>query len=312
MNDQDRHEPVMVQEVLDHLRPTGNKTIIDATAGEGGHSREILNLLGERGSLVGFERDPDLADQLRERFRSDGRFVVYQGSYRRMGALVEPNTVDGVLFDLGLSSYHLERANRGFSYRDEDSPLDLRFDPESESPMARDWLASQDVESLARALQEDGNVRGARNLAEAILENGPPETAGELRKAVETLVPSHRSASVLAKIFQTLRLRVNEELRHLEEGLSAAMEALAPSGRMVVISYHSGEDRLVKQLFHEAARDCVCPPDLPICACDEVSVGTVLTSGTVQATDEEVERNPRARSARMRVFEFDPESEVQP
>lgn len=303
VSEPNRHQPVMLEETCNYLQASGNKTIVDATMGEGGHTDEILSRLDSDGMVIGFERDPDLVASNKERYDQEPRVTVVHDSYQSMNERLSAGSVDGVLFDFGLSSYHLDRAGRGFSYQESDATLDCRFDPTSNAPPAWKWLEKQTVASLAKALREQGGVGGADNLSEVILGGDVPRTAGDLRRSVEELIPSHRSASVLAKVFQVLRLNVNDELRHLQEGLDAALEVLNAGGRLVCMSYHSGEDRLVKQRLRQAAEDCVCPPDLPVCACDAVSLGSVLTSGTVRPTDAERSRNPRARSARLRAFE---------
>lgn len=299
------HVPVLVDELVERLDLQQSDTVIDATFGSGGHARRVLERLGPGGRLIGFERDPVVARRSRRRFRDDPRVRLHRCSYRRMDERVEDGArVDAVYFDLGLSSFHLESAGRGFSFRRPDEPLDCRFDPGASTPSARELIRDRSGERLVELLREYGEVRCAPRIVRRIESRRPVETVGDLRGCVEDLrLPPEVERGELARVFQALRIAVNDELDHLEEGLETALRILADGGRMAVLAYHSLEDRRVKRFFRRAARDCVCPPDFPVCACGKVRRCRRITRSPIMPEEEETKRNPRARSARLRVVE---------
>jgi 16S rRNA (cytosine1402-N4)-methyltransferase len=211
---------------------------------------------------------------------------------------------DGALLDLGVSSRQIDEMARGFSYR-QDAPLDMRMGPRGEP--ARSLLARADIDSLARIFRDYGEEKHARSIARAIVrerERGPLESTGRLREIVESAVPasSHPLKSV-ARVFQALRIAVNDELAALQEGLPRIFARIVVGGRLAVISYHSLEDRIVKRFFRELERECVCPPDFPVCRCDKVAEVRLLTRRSIEPSAEEVAANPRVRSARLRAAE---------
>lgn len=299
------HVPVLVDELVELLDLQQSDTVIDATFGSGGHARRVLEALGPNGRLIGFERDPELVRRARRRFREDPRVELHRCSYRRMDARVEDGTrADAVYFDLGLSSFHLESAGRGFSFRHPEEPLDCRFNPDASAPSARELIRDRSGDQLVELLREYGEVRCAPRIVRRIESRRPVETVGDLRACVEDLrLPPEVERGELARVFQALRIAVNEELDHLEEGLEAGFGTLADGGRMAVLAYHSLEDRRVKRFFRHAARDCVCPPDFPVCACGKVRRCRRVTRSPIMPPKEETARNPRARSARLRVVE---------
>lgn len=299
------HVPVLVDELVDALDLQQSDTVIDATFGFGGHARRVLEHLGPTGRLVGFERDPDVCRRARRRFQGESRLELHRATYRDLEVhLEEDKWVDGVYFDLGMCSFHLESSGRGFSFRRHDEPLDCRFDPDSTAEPARELIARQEPQDLERLLREYGEVRQARAIVREIEKRQPIETVGELRACVEAIgLPPDVKRGELARVFQAFRIAVNDELDHLRRGLRAALEVLREHGRLAVIAYHSLEDRIVKQFFRHEAKACVCPPDFPVCACEKVQRCRVVTQSPVMPKEEETQTNPRARSARLRVAE---------
>lgn len=300
------HTPVLVCELLEQLDLSQSDTVIDATLGFGGHAEAILKRLGQQGRLIGMERDPEVFARVAERFGQDSRVFLCRDSFARMRGCAREHQVesaDAVYFDLGLSSYHLDKASRGFSFQREDEPLDCRFDPTSDRPTAAEWLNHVSPKQLRSTLRESGEVRRLHRVTRALLETRPVETVGDVVRAVEGVYPPHKRQGGLARLFQAFRIEVNDELSHLKEGLRQALSLLCPGGKMGVISFHSLEDRIVKEFFRHEQRACVCPPDLPVCACDKQRRCRILTQSPIRASAEEVQNNPRARSARLRVAE---------
>jgi 16S rRNA (cytosine1402-N4)-methyltransferase len=288
------HNPVMVDEVVDLFRPVPEGTIVDATYGGGGHSRALSSELGR--NLIALDRDADVQGE-----------AVHHRNFRDLNSVLEEvdaREVAGVLFDLGVSSHQLDEAARGFSYR-LTGPLDMRMGPDAAvaaGAIVNEW----DEAGLARVLREYGEERFADRIAKAIVRARPIRDTLHLANVVKEAVPAatRRTGGHPAKrAFQALRIAVNEELEALETGLDAAIEALVPGGRCVVISYHSLEDRIVKQRFAKGAAGCVCPPDLPVCGCGRTAELRILTRRPMKPSEEEVARNPRARSAKLRAAE---------
>jgi 16S rRNA (cytosine1402-N4)-methyltransferase len=304
------HEPVLRDAALEFWATPLARRIVDGTVGRAGHS---LALLGSRDDvrLLAIDRDPEAVAFVTRRFAGFGdRTRVVHGSYgdlRDHLAAWGGEPADGILLDLGLSSPQLDDPSRGFTYR-ADAPLDLRFDP-GRGPTAADWLARAELADLEAALRDLGEEPRWRAVARAIVSAravAPIDTTQRLRAVVERVCgrPGEASAKSLARVFQALRLRVNGELDELDRFLAGLADCLAPGGRIVVLSYHSLEDRRVKQAFREASRDCVCPPELPACACGGGRAWLrVLTPRPRTADPDEIARNPRARSARLRAAE---------
>jgi 16S rRNA (cytosine1402-N4)-methyltransferase len=305
------HEPVLVDEVTRYFEPLRSGVVIDGTVGGGGHAAALL---ASRDDVVvlGVDRDLDAIDAARVRLEPFGaRAVLRPARFSAMqeeldGAtregLVSPNNVVGVLLDLGVSSHQLDDVERGFSYRN-DGPLDMRMG-QSDGPTAAEYLEHTDEATLASLLAANGEHRFARSIARSVLALRPT-TTGALSDAVARAVPAaaRRRGHVASRTFQALRIAVNDELDELARALRAAQELLVPGGRLAVISYHSGEDTLVKSTFRDAATGgCICPPNLP-CVCGAVPSMRLVTRGAQKASKEEIDRNPRARSARLRVAE---------
>ncbi|MFZ0494064.1 MAG: 16S rRNA (cytosine(1402)-N(4))-methyltransferase RsmH [Acidimicrobiia bacterium] len=288
------HNPVMVDEVVDLFRPIPDGAIVDATYGGGGHSRALSNDLGR--DLIALDRDADVDDE-----------AVHHRNFRDLSSVldeVDAGEVAGVLFDLGVSSHQLDEAERGFSYR-LTGPLDMRMGPDAvvgAGTIVNEWGEA----SLARVLRQYGEERFAERIAKSIVCARPIRDTIHLADVVKEAVPAatrRTGGHPARRAFQALRIAVNEELEALETGLDAAIDALVVGGRCVVISYHSLEDRIVKQRFAMGAEGCVCPPDLPVCGCGRTAEIRILTRRPMTPSEEEVARNPRARSAKLRAAE---------
>jgi len=295
------HRPVMLEEAVAALEPKDGETVVDATFGGGGHARRILEKLAPDGRVVGIDRDPQAGERASELLR-DRRFSFLSGAYDEiLWAMVEEGRrVDGILFDLGLSSFQIDEPERGFSYVRE-GPLDMRMDPRS-GVSAAEFLNAAEVEDLARILAGYGDVsRGeARRVAREVARRRPLETTTDLYEAVRAAVGwVERGGNPAKRVFQAVRVHINDELGGLERALAATERLLVPGGRLVVITFHSGEDRIVKRFISEREGNCVCPPDLPVCVC---GARPVFRRGAIRRpSEEEVEENPRSASARLRV-----------
>ena len=309
-----RHEPVMLAEVLDGLNLHPGATVCDCTLGGAGHSVRIAERLGEEGLLLGVDQDPmalEAASARLEREAPSTPVKLLRGNFGDLDELLcsaEVPGVDGFLFDLGVSSPQLDIPGRGFSYN-EDAPLDMRMDSGKNTLNAAEVINTYNEADLARILRVFGEEKFASRIAREIVrrrDREPIRTTGELVDAVKAGIPAaarRHGGHPARRTFQAIRIEVNHELDVLERGLSAAVRWLNPGGRICVISYHSLEDRIVKRLFQEMSQGCTCPPDLPVCVCGHVPVLKVVTRKPLSASPEEVERNPRARSAKTRVAE---------
>ena len=307
-----RHEPVMLREVLDALRLTKGSVACDCTLGGAGHSTRMAQALGEDGLLIGIDQDDMALEAAARRLDAEAPGVPHKllkGNFGDLDELLcraEVPGVDGILFDLGVSSPQLDIPGRGFSYH-EDAPLDMRMDPGTNTLTAAEVVNTYTEADLARILRVYGEEKFASQIAREIARRRavePIRTTGELVEAIKAGIPAaarrhgHHPAR---KAFQAIRIEVNHELDALERGLDAAVRWLNPGGRICVISYHSLEDRIVKRVFQQRSQGCTCPPELPVCVCGNVPVLKVITRKPLVASADEVERNPRARSAKTRV-----------
>jgi 16S rRNA (cytosine1402-N4)-methyltransferase len=302
------HRPVLLREALDALRVRPEGIYVDGTFGRGGHSGAILALLGPQGRLLAFDKDPQAVEVARERFGGDRRFSIFRGSFTMVESVVREQNlaggVDGMLLDLGVSSPQLDDAGRGFSFL-RDGPLDMRMDPETGESAAQ-WLARADEGDIARVLKEYGEERFARRIARAIVrerERQPIVTTRQLADLIAAAVPSReRRKHPATRSFQAIRIHVNGELEELDEFLSSCVDLLAPGGRLVVISFHSLEDRRVKRFIRSESRGPELPPDLPV---REVERNIRLRGigKAIRAGEREQAENPRARSAVLRIAE---------
>ncbi len=298
------HVPVLLDQVLAWLAPQPGDRIVDGTVGAGGHAAAILERSAPDGRLLGLDVDPDALRVAQARLQPYGhRVTLVRASYEQLNEVAPAHgfaSADGILLDLGLSSRQLADPARGFSFQT-DGPLDMRFDPGTRLT-AGDLVNQAAPAELTRIIAEYGEERQARRIATAIVARRPLHTTGELARVVAEAVGGWRGRKIhpATRTFQALRIAVNDELGCLERGLYAARDLLAPGGRLVVIAFHSLEDRLVKQFLQREARDCLCPPGLPICHCGHRASLTVLTRKPIRPAPAEVQRNPRSRSARLR------------
>ncbi len=300
------HTPVLYQEVLQALQPRPGGRYIDGTIGAGGHAAGVLEASAPDGLLLGLDRDPEALRTAAGRLEPfQGRVFLRHASFAEMGrhaADLGWGRVDGVLLDLGLSSLQLDEPTRGFAFS-HDGPLDMRFDP-SQPGTAADLVNELSEAELADLLYRFGEERQSRRIARAIVRARPLRTTQELARVVARAVGGRKGRRHPAtRTFQALRIAVNEELMALERGLEQAVALLAPGGRIAVISFHSLEDRIVKEVFRREARDCLCPPRQPQCTCRHQARLKLVTRKPLRPTEAEVQANPRARSARLRVAE---------
>lgn len=306
------HTPVLLQESLHYLAVRVGGRYIDCTAGLGGHSEAIAELIGPEGRLLCIDQDRDALEFARARLAPFGRRVSFaHGNFRDLAELATPEgfeDVDGILMDLGISSMQVDRAERGFAFGQE-GPLDMRMDASSGAITAEEILNTWDEADLADLFWRYGEERQSRRIASAVVRARPLRTTWDLAKAVEQAVGGARGRTKThpaTKVFLALRIRVNGELDSLEAALPQAHSLLGfgtddgDGGRLVVISFHSLEDRIVKQWMRTESTDCLCPPQLPVCRCGHKASLRLLTRGGVKAGDNEIARNPRARSAVLR------------
>ncbi len=296
------HRPVLAQEVLDLLAPRPGGRYIDGTAGGGGHSEALL---AAGGQVLSLDADPNAVQRVQQRLRPFGdRSLVLQSNFRHMAAVAQRtgfDPVDGILLDLGLSSDQLELEDRGFALM-ADGPLDMRFDPAQ--PLSAAGLVNTLPEGeLADLIYAYGEEHLSRRIARAIVQARPLEGAAHLARVIERAVGRRGRIHPATKTFQALRIAVNDELGALQEVLPQAAALLRPGGRLAVISFHSLEDRTVKQFMQREAQDCLCPPEMLICQCGHVAMLRLITRKPVGPSAEEIARNPRSRSAKLRVAE---------
>lgn len=303
------HIPVLADEVVDFLRPQASGRYIDGTVGGGGHARLILEASAPTGRLLGLDADPAAADRARAALEPyQGRATVVSESYAELAAVAERygfRPADGILLDLGFSTYQVEASDRGFSFARE-APLDMRYDPRR-GPTAADLVNTLPEAELADLIYRYGEERRSRAIARAIVRERakrPLLTTTRLAEVVAGAVGGRRAGIHPAtRTFQALRIAVNSELENLAAVLPQAVEVLAPGGRLAVISFHSLEDRIVKRFIAREAAGCVCPPRLPMCVCGMKSRLKLVTKRSVTPSADELARNPRGRSARLRVAE---------
>ena len=307
-----RHTSVLLEEAVESLHVSPDGTYVDGTLGGGGHSYEIAKRLSEGGRLIGIDQDAAAIEAAGNRLGEFGnRVIILHANYSRMvGMLRELGiaSVDGILLDLGVSSFQLDDAQRGFTYRDEQAPLDMRMDRRTKLT-AKEVVNTYPVEDLTRILREYGEEKYAVRIAQRIdtqRKQKPIETTGELNQIIKSAIPAGARAEgrhPSRRTFQAFRIEVNGELRVLEESLDEMIRILNPGGRICVITFHSLEDRIVKETFRTAQNPCICPPDFPVCVCGRKSMGKVITRKPIVPSVEEMQRNPRSKSAKLRVFE---------
>jgi 16S rRNA (cytosine1402-N4)-methyltransferase len=305
MNSASRHIPVLYNEVLDGIQPRPGGRYIDATLGTGGHAAGILAASAPDGLLLGLDNDPEAVSFAKQVLQPFGdRAILEIANFRRLKAVAaalvfEP--VDGILMDLGVSSRQLANGERGFSFS-LDGPLDMRMNRD-QVKTAADLVNDLPEAELADLLWRFGEERQARHIARAIAAARPVATTSQLADLVARTVGRREKIHPATRTFQALRIAVNDELAALDQALHQACELLRPGGRLAIIAFHSLEDRLVKRFYRREARDCICPPEIPVCVCGHQATLRVLTTKPIRPTVEEVARNPRSRSARLRLAE---------
>ncbi len=304
--DEASHVPVLLNEVLTGLKPQPGQRFVDGTVGAGGHTEAILKASAPDGKVLALDADPQALDTARQRLAAFGERVQFVNSNYADMATVARNRdffpLHGILLDLGLSSLQLSAPGRGFSFQTEDH-LDMRYDRRRLT--TADHLINNLTQSeLADILYQYGEERRSRAIARAIVAARPIHTTTRLAEVVARALGGRRGKIHPAtKVFQAIRIAVNDELGSLERALPAAVSLLAPGGRLAIISFHSLEDRLVKEFFRREASDCICPPEQPICTCNHQATLHIITRKPIIASVEEVAINPRARSAKLRIAE---------
>lgn len=305
------HEPVMVDEVLNYLAPEKSRggVFVDATTSTGGHAIELARRLGPEGTLIGLDLDESGLKVAKDRLSgTPPQIKLYQANYKDMNLALEAagkTGADGILFDLGFSSFQIDEPSRGFSFQN-DGPLDMRMDPGGEIT-AEKLVNEYSFKRLKRIITRYGEESWADGIARRIVEHRKKEritTTGALVEVIEAAIPegekARRNQHPATRTFQALRIAVNDELANIEQGLETGFGCLDKDGVMLIISYHSLEDRKVKRFFAYKEKDCICPPDLPVCRCEKEAEVDILTEGAISPSEKEIEKNPRARSAKLR------------
>jgi len=314
LTDEYRHIPVLLAECLEQSNLKPQQTLVDATLGGAGHSLELAKRLGEDGLLIGIDQDEVALSAASERLAAlpsaiRPQLKLLRGNFGDLDDLLVSAEIPGIdcaLFDLGVSSMQIDMPQRGFSFK-EDGPLDMRMDPGNTPLTAAEIINTYNEADLTRIIRDNSDEKWASRIAHFIVsarEKAPIETSAQLVEIIKNAIPARarRAGGHPAKrTFQALRIEVNGELDVLRRGLDAAIRWLNPGGRVLVISYHSLEDRIVKDMFSSYANRCICPPDLPVCACGRKPVLEVITRKPIIPSAKEVEENPRARSAKLRV-----------
>ncbi len=307
------HKPVLLKESIEILNLKSGMTVIDATLGGGGHSREILKRILPSGKLIAIDQDAEAIENFQDYLRSNQKqenAILVRNNFARLDDAIHSlkiKNVDTIVADLGISSDQLDNSKRGFSFL-KDGPLDMRIDKNSKKT-ACDVVNAYSKKELARIIKEYGEEKFARSIAEKIAQQRKKKsisTTSELVSVIGSSVPEkykHQKLHFATKTFQALRMEVNQEIQNLEKFLASAIELLRPGGRIAVISFHSGEDRIVKKVFAENARGCICPPGFPICRCGKKEALKIITRKPVAPKEDEIRSNPRSRSAKLRVAE---------
>ena len=306
------HKSVLLEETIDSLMVKPDGICVDGTLGGGGHASEVCRRLGEGGRLIGIDQDADAIRAASERLKPYGDHVtVVRSNYVNIAQILSDlgiEKVNGIYLDLGVSSYQLDTAERGFTYRDENAPLDMRMDQRN-TKTAADIVNTYTESDLYRIIRDYGEDKFAKNIAKHIVkrrEEKPIETAGELTEVIKAAIPMKVRATgghPAKRTFQAIRIELNQELEVLKNSIDTMIDLLAPGGRLSIITFHSLEDRIVKNRFRTNENPCICPPGFPVCMCGKKSKGKVITRKPILPSDLEMEENPRAKSAKLRVFE---------
>ncbi|NLT52448.1 MAG: 16S rRNA (cytosine(1402)-N(4))-methyltransferase RsmH [Ignavibacteria bacterium] len=303
----EHHIPVLLNESLEYLITNKSGVYFDGTIGFGGHSSQILSKLSKKAILVGTDKDSDAFNFCKAKFDADNRMKLYHTKFTDIDKISKIEFIegfDGIFADLGVSSFQLDNKESGFTYR-EDAKLDLRMNKAS-GISADEVINTFSKEEIADIIYQFGEEKKSRQIAEKIVDyrkNAAIKTTGQLKEIVEKVIPAHIVAKSLSRVFQALRIYVNNELDELEEFLGKATDLLNNGGRLVILTYHSLEDRKVKEFFKNEALTCICPPSFPICQCSKTASLKILTKKPVIPSEEEIKLNKRARSAKLRAAE---------
>lgn len=306
------HKSVLLYETIDSLNVKPDGIYVDGTLGGGGHALEVCRRLGEYGRLIGIDQDADSIAAASERLRDyEDRVTIVRSNYEEIQSVLKDlgiEKADGIYLDLGVSSYQLDTPERGFTYREDDAPLDMRMDQRN-TQTAADIVNTYSEFDLYRIIRDYGEDKFAKNIAKHIVrarETKRIETTGELTEIIKEAVPAKVRAvggHPSKKTFQAIRIELNQELEVLNNSIDTMIDLLKPGGRLAVITFHSLEDRIVKIRFRNNENPCTCPPDFPVCVCGKVSKGRVITRKPVLPSEEEIEGNKRSKSSKLRVFE---------
>ena len=305
-----KHVSILLEEVIEGLDIKEDGTYVDGTLGGAGHASHVCAKLGESGRFIGIDQDEDAIAASSKRLEQYGdKVTIVRDNYCNIQKVLEElniDKVDGIVLDLGVSSYQLDEAERGFSYR-EDAPLDMRMDRRQEKT-ARDIVNNYSEFDLYRIIRDYGEDKFAKNIAKHIVMNRkdkPIETTFELNEIIKNAIPMKvrkKGGHPSKKTYQAIRIELNKELEVLENTLNTMIELLKPGGRICIITFHSLEDRIVKSIFRNNENPCTCPPTFPVCMCGAVPKGKVVTRKPILPSEEEMERNSRSKSAKLRVF----------
>lgn len=305
------HKSVLLMETIDSLAIRPDGVYVDGTLGGGGHALEVCRRLGEKGGLIGIDQDADAIRAATERLLPfQENVTIVRNNYENIAEVLAElgiGKVDGIYLDLGVSSYQLDTAERGFTYR-EDAPLDMRMDQRN-SQTAADIVNTYSESDLYRIIRDYGEDRFAKNIAKHIVRNRqdkPFETTGELIETIKAAIPAKIRATgghPAKRTFQAIRIELNHELDVLNRSIDTMIDLLNPGGRLSIITFHSLEDRIVKTRFRTNENPCICPPGFPVCMCGKKSKGVVVTRKPIVPTEDEIENNKRAKSSKLRVFE---------
>lgn len=306
------HTSVLLYETVDSLNIRPDGIYVDGTLGGGGHASLVLSRLGEQGRLIGLDQDADAIAAAGERLKEYGdRVTVIRTNYENIKDALASQGIsgaDGIYLDLGVSSYQLDTADRGFTYREDEAPLDMRMDQRN-TQTAKDIVNGYSEMELYRIIRDYGEDRFAKNIAKHIVkarQEKEIETAGELTEIIKASIPAKVRATgghPSKRTFQAIRIELNRELQVLEQSIDTMIDLLNPGGRLSIITFHSLEDRIVKNKFRENENPCICPPEFPVCMCGRKSKGRVVTRKPVLPSEEELAANKRSKSAKLRVFE---------
>lgn len=301
------HQPVLLNKSIDYLITDPNGIYLDATIGFGGHSNEFLKKMKKKAKLVGVDKDDNAFQFCKKKFNSDKRVLLYKTSFKNIDLISKIEFIEkfnGIFADLGVSSFQLDESDSGFTYREE-SILDLRMNKDEGIP-AYKILNEFDEDEIANILFRFGEERNSRKIARLIKDEVSKKkitTTTHLKKLIEDFTPQPYVFKTLSRVFQALRIYVNNELDELKEFLEKSVDLLKPEGRIVILSYHSLEDRIVKEHFKYESLDCTCPPGTPVCVCDKEKRVNIITKKPVTPSEEEIQKNRRARSAKLRAAE---------